>query len=79
VTLLINRLGKYSLASLGSEQIAQYRDQRLSEGKSANTVRLELALLSHLFTIAIKEWGMGLVANPVSNIRKPSPPEGPPN
>ena len=42
-------------------------------GTSNNTVRLELALLSHLFTIAIKEWRVGLFYNPVTNIRKPSP------
>ena len=39
-------------------------------------MRLELALLGHLYTIAIKEWGMGLVANPVSNIRRPTPSQG---
>ena len=49
---------------------------RLSEGMSTSSVRLELALLSHLYTIAIKEWGMGLVVNPVSNIRKPKPAKG---
>ena len=43
---------------------------------SNNTVRLELALLSHLFTVAIQEWGLGLTYNPVLNIRKPSPGEG---
>jgi hypothetical protein len=36
-------------------------------------VRLELSLLSHLFTIAIKEWRVGLFYNPVANIRKPAP------
>lgn len=63
--------------------MARYRDERLSAcaygaRKSAvrstikpNTVRLELALLSHLFTIAIKEWQLGLIQNPVANIRKP--------
>lgn len=43
---------------------------------SPNTVRLELALLSHLFNTAIKEWRFGLVRNPVAGIRKPSPGEG---
>ena len=46
---LINSLGEYSLAALSPDLIAQYRDDRLSEGKSNNTVRLELALLSHLW------------------------------
>ena len=82
---LIRHLGKYSLAALSAEIVAQYRDTRLvgdddADGKpvprSNNTVRLELALLSHLFTIAIKEWGIGLPFNPVSNIRRPAPGAG---
>lgn len=71
-----SRLGRYSLAALNSEIIAEYRDQRLAEGKANNTVRLELAVLSHMYTIAIKEWSLGLVVNPVLNIRKPSPGQG---
>ena len=39
-------------------------------------MRLELSLLSHLFTIAIKEWRVGLFYNPVANIRKPAPTQG---
>ena len=78
---LIEHLGKYSLAALSAEIIAGYRDKRLSEPSrsgtiSNNTVRLELALLSHLYTVAIQEWGLGLTFNPVLNIRKPSPGDG---
>ncbi len=69
-------LGDYSLAALNPGLIAKYRDDRLAAGKSANTVRLELSLLSHLFTIAIKEWRLGLIYNPVMNIRKPPPGQG---
>ena len=39
-------------------------------------MRLELALLSHLFTVAIKEWGIGLPFSPVANIRRPAPGAG---
>jgi len=78
---IIEHLGKYSLAALSAEIIAGYRDKRLNEpGRdgniSNNTVRLELALLSHLYTVAIQEWGLGLTFNPVLNIRKPSPGDG---
>ena len=69
-------LGSYTLASLNAEQITKFRDQRLSLGLSSTTVRLELALLSHLYTIAIKEWGMGLQVNPVLNVRKPKQSKG---
>ena len=73
---LKSKLGQYSLAALNAELIAEFRDERLAEGKANNTVRLELALLSHMYTIAIKEWSLGLIANPVLNIRKPSPGQG---
>ncbi len=69
-------LGNYSLAAITPDLVAKYRDERLESGKSNNTVRLELSLLSHLFTIAIKEWRVGLLYNPVSNIRKPAPGKG---
>lgn len=68
--------GGYSLAAVTPDLVADYRDKRIAEGKSNNTVRLELALLSHLFTTAIREWRVGLTYNPVANIRKPSPGEG---
>jgi integrase len=69
-------LGKYSMAALSSDLVASYRDHRIAAGKSNNTVRIELAMLSNLFTIAIQEWGLGLNHNPVSTIRKPSPGKG---
>lgn len=80
---LTAELGKYSLAALSSEIIAAYRDKRLSQPAarkrtltSNNTVRLELALLGHLYSTAIKEWGLGLTFNPVASIRKPKPGKG---
>jgi len=73
---LKEKLGNYSLAAITPDLVAEYRDARLNEDKSSNTVRLELSLLSHLFTIAIKEWRLGLFYNPVANIRKPTPPPG---
>lgn len=69
-------LGKYSLAALTPDVVAGYRDKRIAAKKSNNTVRLELAMLGHLFTTAIKEWRLGLIMNPVAMIRKPTPGEG---
>lgn len=74
--ILKKKLGQYSLASLSTKIISQYRDNRIEEGKSNNTVRLELSLLSHMFTISIKEWEIGLPSNPVLNVRKPNPGSG---
>lgn len=84
---LIEFFGKYSLAAITADLVAQYRDKRLAgedrkdeDGKpvprAANTVRLELALLGHLFTVAVKEWGLGLAFNPVLNVRRPAPGAG---
>ena len=76
VKQLLSHFGNYSLAAVTTEMVAAYRDLRLEQGKSNNTVRLELALLGHLFTVAIKEWHIGLTYSPVANIRKPSPGAG---
>lgn len=69
-------LSDYSLAAITPDLVAKYRDERLEAGRSPSAVRLELSLLSHLFTIAIKEWRAGLFYNPVANIRKPTPTKG---
>lgn len=67
--------GNYSLAAINTEIVAAYRDERLLVAKPG-TVRRGLALLGHLFTVAIREWRLGLAQNPVSNIRKPSAGKG---
>jgi len=74
--LLSDYFGKYSLAAVTPELVAKFRDKRLEEGKSNNTVRLELAALGHLFTIVMKEWHIGLALHPVAGIRKPSAGQG---
>ena len=61
-----------SLASIRGADFASYRDQRLADGLAAATVRRELALISHVFTIARKEWRMESLSNPVELIRQPS-------
>ena len=71
----IHPIGKRPLAQIQGKDIAVYRDARLKE-VAPNTVRLELALLSHLFTIIIKEWGMAGLVYPVQQIRKPKLPSG---
>lgn len=65
-----HKLASRSLASLKSSDFALYRDELLAEGLAAATVRLRLALLSHLFTTASKEWNIPVV-NPIANVRAP--------
>ncbi|ACS86821.1 MULTISPECIES: site-specific integrase [Pectobacteriaceae] len=73
-----SRLANRNMDEISSIDIAEYRDTRLSEFNartqkpiSANTVRLELALLSALYNLAKVEWGTCSI-NPVENIRKPT-------
>lgn len=57
--LLKHPVALRSLSTLRASDFAAYRNERL-ECVSANTVRLELALLSNLYSIAIKEWSLPL-------------------
>lgn len=60
------------LATLRGADFASYRDARRTAGRAESTIRLELQIVSHLFEIARKEWGMEGLPNPLKNIRKPS-------
>lgn len=62
------------IGSIRQVDIALWRDNRLSS-VSGSSVTKDLALLSHVFTICIKEWGYPLT-NPVNMIRKPKPSPG---
>jgi integrase len=63
-----------SLRDFGPDQVADWRDARLTE-VSGSSVNRELNLLSGVFTVAIKEWRIGLKANPVHlTSRPPNPP-----
>ncbi len=69
---LKDELANKSIGLIRSIDIAKWRDARIASGTSTGTVRLDIALISHLFTIASKEWGLP-VTNPVKNIRIPKP------
>lgn len=70
-----HKLAARSLLGLRGADLAEYRDARL-ETVAASTVRLELAVLGHLFTIARTEWGMEGLRSPLQAIRKPQAPRG---
>lgn len=58
------------ISKVSAVDIAKYRDQRLKVA-TGTTVAHELALISHVFTIATKEWGFLKLINPVAQIKKP--------
>ncbi len=66
------------LSSIRGKDVAQAIEEMETEGKGPNTVRLHLAVLSHLFTVARTEWGMENLVNPVelAKGRKPRLPSG---
>ena len=75
IKILKQHLGKDTfLPDVTPSVVAKYRDQRLKT-VSAYAVRLELALLSHLFAKACKEWELP-VDNPVKSIERPKVPKG---
>jgi integrase len=59
------------LSTIKGSDFAKFRDKRRAEGKAENTIRLDLALISHFFETARKDWGMESLANPVKNIKLP--------
>jgi len=63
-------LSKMQLLRITPSVIAEYRDSRLQDVQPATCLR-DLNLLSHVFTIAMREWDYQLPCNPVSQIRKP--------
>lgn len=76
-------LGAYTLSDITPALIAQHRD-KLAEGSIINdkkvlrspaTVNRYLAALSHIYTIAVKEWGW-VEENPLSKVTKMKEPRG---
>ena len=66
-------IGKVELSELDATHVAQWRDTRLTEVGEAS-VRREMNLLGHAFSIAAKEWKW-IKINPMSEVKRPvSPP-----
>ncbi len=66
-TVLANR----NLARITALDLQRLRDEWLQDRKPG-TVNRRLALLSHLYTVARKEWGLPWLANPVQLVTRPA-------
>ena len=64
-----------TLTLLSSNDIANYRDERLKTVGPATVIR-ELNTLSHCIDIARKEWGIVIYDNPCKLVRRPVAPKG---
>ena len=69
-------LSKRSISDVRGVDVAKVIRDMEAEGKSANTIRLHMAVLSHLFTVAKSNWGMTSLDNPALGVRKPKLPGG---
>lgn len=73
---LRHSLASKPITSIKSADIAKWRDERVKLGRAPNTLRLELAVLSNLFTVASHEWGYEWLANPTTKVKLPKLPSG---
>ena len=66
------------LAAIRGKDIVTFIKERTTRGAGPNTVRLDLALLSHLFNVARTAWGMESLSNPVDLVKgqRPKLPQG---
>jgi integrase len=67
-------LGHYFLADITPALIAKHRSI-LTQGRANGTVNRYLAILSHAFTMAVREW-QWCADNPVRKVSKPKEPRG---
>lgn len=73
---LKNPLSQRYLSTLRTTDFASWRDVRVKQGKSSNTIKLELAIISHLYSVARAEWGFESLENPIRYLRMPKLPNG---
>ena len=59
-----------TLIGLSQQDIASFRDERLQSVAPSTTVR-ELAILSQVLEVAIRDWGLPLTKNVVKLVRRP--------
>ena len=69
-------LGTRTLASIRGKDIAAALAKKTEEGAAPHTIHLYLALLSNLFSVARKQWGMEGLTNPAEFVQKPKLPSG---
>jgi integrase len=75
-TWLKHPLAKRFITDIKSNDFAEWRDIRLKQGVSPNTIRLDLAVIAHLYSVAKFEWGIETIVNPIQLIKMPKPPNG---
>jgi integrase len=70
ISHLLSFFGDITLDKVIPESISRYRSKRLSDGVKLQTIRYELIILSHAFSIAAREW-QWVRLNPMKFIKMP--------
>lgn len=77
ITKLVGHdLAARPLVSLRAHDFAALRDELDERDLAPNTVRLYLAPLSNLYTVAVERWGWEGLRNPLTDVAKPGASEG---
>ena len=66
-------IARISLSRLRSADLADFIKERRAEGVSGNTIRLDLAQISRVFSTAKDSWGMEGLQNPVQSLGRSKP------
>lgn len=66
-----HELAYRTMVGLSQQDIASFRDERLQHVAASTTVR-ELAILSHVVEVSIRDWGLPLNRNVVKMVRRPA-------
>lgn len=68
-----SELAPLYLGAIQGKHVALYRDSLIADGYKPATIKRRLAVLSHVYTIADKEWGIDGLYNPVPRVAIKTP------
>lgn len=69
-------LAEMALASIRGKDLADYIKGREEDGRSSQTILHEINLISRVFEVARKDWGMESLRNPAKRVNKPKQNKG---
>jgi len=67
-----NPLALRFLSQLRGADFAKHRDARRAQGRAENTIAIELKLISRLYRVAARDWGMEGLRNPIQSVTMPA-------
>ena len=71
MTWLEHDLARRTLASVRSQDIAEWRTSMVAAGKAPTTIKNAITIISQVFELARTEWGIEGITNPVRGVRMP--------